>query len=183
MESNFIKKPINGFVNTKERIPAFFLDQKAPEVSPVKMSNLALKNGRTSPRRITGNDSQRAPRGHSAVQRGPLRSNARLLTNRLQGGECPAHGRGGGLLSSLGWGSLKGPGMLEHWGWGWESSTRFGTLRKTHLEIMLNRPHKTASPGALTFAVLALALILISFDELVETQNTSSWFFVDWLRP
>ena len=90
MESNFIKKPINGFVNIKERIPAFFfLDQKAPEVSPVKMSNLALKNGRTSPRRITGNDSQRAPRGHSAVPRGPLRSNARLLTNLLREASAP----------------------------------------------------------------------------------------------
>ena len=115
MESNFIKKPINGFVNIKERIPAFFLDQKAPEAGPVKMSNLALKNGRTSPRRLTGNDSQRVPRGHSAVQRGPLRSNAKLLTHRLPGGECPAHGRGGGWMSSLGWGSLKGPGMLERW--------------------------------------------------------------------
>lgn len=61
MESNFIKKPINGFVNINERIPAFSLDQKAAEVSPVKMSNVALKNGRTSSMRITGNDSQRAP--------------------------------------------------------------------------------------------------------------------------
>jgi hypothetical protein len=60
MESNFIKKPINGFVNIKEWITAFFLDQKAPEVSPAKMSNLAVKNGRTS-WRITGNDSWRAP--------------------------------------------------------------------------------------------------------------------------
>lgn len=57
MESNFIKRPINGFVNIKERILAFFLDQKAPEIRPRKMSNLASKNGRISLSRITGNDS------------------------------------------------------------------------------------------------------------------------------
>lgn len=53
MEPNFIKKPINDFVNMKERTPShhqcFLLDQKASEVSSVKMSDLALKNGRTSP--------------------------------------------------------------------------------------------------------------------------------------
>lgn len=82
MESNFIKSPINGFVNIKERIPAFFfLDQKGPEVRPVKMSNFPLKNGRISLSRTTGNDSQRVPRGHSAVQKGPLRGNGRLLAH------------------------------------------------------------------------------------------------------
>lgn len=81
MKSNFIKSPINGFVNIKEKIPAFFLGQKASESSPVKMSHLALKNGRISLSRITGNDSQRVPRGRGAVQRGPPRSNVRLLAH------------------------------------------------------------------------------------------------------
>ena len=114
MESNFIKKPINGFLYIKESIPASFLDQKAPEVSPAKMSNLALKNGRTSPRRITGNDSQRAPRGCSAVQRWggpPPRSNMRLPADCGEESAPPTEG----ALSSLGWSSLRGPRMLACW--------------------------------------------------------------------
>lgn len=108
MESNFIKSPINGFVNIKERIPAFFLDQKAPEVRPVKMSNLALKNGRISLSRITGNDSRRGPRGHWAVQRGPLSSNVRLLAHcreesapPMEGGCPPQAGAPGGVQALL----------------------------------------------------------------------------------
>lgn len=124
MESNFIKKPINGFVNIKESIPASFLDKKAPEVSPVKMSNLALKNGRTSLRRITGNDSQRAPRRCSAVQSGgpggggavpggpppppPPRSNMRLPADCREESAPPTEG----TLSSLGRSSLRGPCWL-----------------------------------------------------------------------
>lgn len=109
MESNCIKSPINGFVNIKERIPAFSLDQKAPEVHPVKMSNLALKNGRISLSRATGNDSQRVPRGHSAVQRGPLRSNGRLLAHC---GEQSAPPPEGAVLSRLG--SSVGRALLAH---------------------------------------------------------------------
>lgn len=169
MESNFITKPINGFVNMKERIPAFFLDQKAPEVSPVKMSNLALKNGRTSPRRITGNDSPRAPRGRSALQRAPCAVMRGCKASRLPGNCGEERPRPWGQLSSLA-GLSAGPRDCWHAGPETEQSREAGSLttsgsgslRKTHLEITLNYPHKSAGPRTLTCTGLTLALTLIS---------------------
>lgn len=104
------------------------------------MSNLALKNGRTSPGRITGNDSQRVPRGHSAVQRGPLRSNARLRAHCREESAPPTAGEA--VFSRLG--LSEGPEMLARWLAETEhhseaeglTESGFGALRKTYLEIM-----------------------------------------------
>lgn len=136
--SNFIKKPINGFVNRTDSISAFFLDQKAPEVSSVKMSTLILKNGRTSWRKITGNDSGGHPR-LPAIQRGP-RQSCRLLATAGRRDPCPQWGCRPSRLGCHG-----GQGMLVCWledrtAWEAENPTQsgFGASKKARLEIMLS---------------------------------------------